>query len=223
MVLLALAIAAAAMQPPAAGAGTRAGEWSVGSVVEPESTEEVKAAVAVTATGFPLAVAREPGGQRVLGILRLPPADQDFLDDTRSVAIQIDDGPRLEPKYLGGSLKSSTFFLWDGLGEPVIGPLRDLMEARQRIRVQYPLAGGGYKVVELATVGAKTAIAEALGVLAEVTPAARELALARQEAVERCFGETKAKERDRCLERLSGCAQADSVAALQSCVASGKK
>ena len=222
MLWLALAIAAA-IQPPAAGVVARAGEWSIGSVVEPESVEEVKAAVVATAAGFTLAVAREPGGQRVIGILRLPPPDQDFLDDTRSVAIQIDDGPRLEPSRVGGGLKSSTFFLWDGVGEPVVGPLRDLMEARQRIRVQYPLAGGGYKVIELATIGAKAAIAAALGVPAEVTAPARELALARQEAVERCLGETKPKERDRCLEQLSGCAQADSAQALRTCLASSKK
>ena len=124
-------------------------------MVEPESVEEVRAAVVQTAAGFTFAVAREPGGNRVLGILRLPPADQDMLDDTRSVQIQIDDGARLEPPRVGGGLKSTTFFLWDGVGEPVVGPLRDLMEARQRIRVQYSLAGGGYKLIELAATGAK--------------------------------------------------------------------
>jgi hypothetical protein len=192
-------------------------------VLEPESVEEVPAAMVETKAGFTFAVAREPGGTRVLGILRLPPADQDMLDDTRSVQIQIDDGARLEPSRIGGGLKSTTFFLWDGLGEPVLGPLRDLMEARQRVRVQYSLAGGGYKLIELAATGAKEAIASVLGVAAEVTPAARDLATARQDAIDRCLAETKSKDRDRCLERLAGCAEAATAEALRSCIAGAKK
>ncbi len=192
-------------------------------MVEPESVEEVRAAVVQTADGFTFAVAREPAGNRVLGILRLPPPDQDLLDDSRSVQIQIDDAARFEPPRVGGGLKSTTFFLWDGVGEPVVGPLRDLMEARQRIRVQYSLAGGGYKQIELAATGVKATIATVLGVAAEVTPAARDLAMARQEAVERCLGETKTKDRDRCLERLAGCAEAATADALRSCVAGSKK
>jgi hypothetical protein len=199
------------------------GAWSVGTVVEPESVEEVRAAMVSTADGFTLAVAREPGGSRVLGILRLPPADKDFLDDTLGVQIQIDEGPRLAPTRIGGGLKSSTFFLWDGAGEPVVGPLRDLMEAKERVRLQYPLAGGGYKVIALPAAGAKSAIATALGVAEEVTPEARDLAVARQEAVERCLGESKAKDRDKCLERLSGCAGEATADALRACIASAKK
>jgi hypothetical protein len=174
------------------------GAWSVGTVVEPDSVEEVRAAMVATADGFTLAVAREPGGSRVLGVLRLPPADKDFLDDALGVQIQIDDGARLEPTRLGGGLKSSTFFLWDGVGEPVVGPLRDLMEA-------------------------KSAIATVLGVPEEVTPEARDLALARQEAVERCLGESKAKDRDRCLERLAACAAEAEADRLRDCIASAKK
>jgi hypothetical protein len=226
---LAIAIAAAApavssKQPPAADQSKiGAGAWSAANVLEPESVEEVPAAVVETAAGFTFAVAREPGASRVLGILRLPPADQDMLDDTRSVQIQIDDGPRLEPPRIGGGLKSTTFFLWDGVGEPVLGPLRDLMEARQRIRVQYSLAGGGYKQIELAATGAKAAIASVLGVAEEVTPEARDLALARQEAIDRCLAEAKSKDRDRCLERLAGCAEAATADALRSCIAGAKK
>jgi hypothetical protein len=191
-------------------------------VVEPESVDEVDAAVVATASGFTFAVAREPGGQRVLGILRLPPADQDMLDDARPVQIQIDDGRRLEPPRIGGGLKSTTFFLWDGVGEPVVGPLRDLMEARQRILVQYPLAGGGYKQIELAATGVKSAIASVLGVAEEVTPEARDLAVARQQAVEVCLAESKDKERDRCLERLAGCAGAETPDQLRSCLSGAK-
>ena len=93
--LLAIWIASApaltAIEPapePAPGSGS----WSSGVVVEPESVEEVKAAVATTAAGHTLAVAREPGSQRVIGILRLPPPDQDFLDEGRPPVLQIDDG-----------------------------------------------------------------------------------------------------------------------------------
>ena len=141
---LAMAIAAAgavALAQPADESRVGAGAWSAGTVVEPESVEEVRAAVVKTAAGFTFAIAREPAGDRVLGILRLPPADQDMLDDSRSVQIQIDEAARFEPARAGGGLKSTTFFLWDGVGEPVVGPLRDLMEAGQRIRVQYSLAG----------------------------------------------------------------------------------
>ena len=87
---LAIAIAAAApavssKQPPAADQSKiGAGAWSAANVLEPESVEEVPAAVVETAAGFTFAVAREPGASRVLGILCLPPADQDMLDDTRS-------------------------------------------------------------------------------------------------------------------------------------------
>jgi hypothetical protein len=209
-------------EPPAAQPESGSGSWSAGLVVEPESVEEVDAAMVATAAGLTFAVAREPGGQRVLGILRLPPADQDMLDDARSVQIQIDDGPRLEPSRIGGGLKSTTFFLWDGVGEPVVGPLRDLMEARRRILVQYPLAGGGYKLIELGAGGVKSAIAAVLGVAEEVTPEARDLALARQQAVEVCLAETKTKDRDRCLERLAGCAGAATADALASCLAGSK-
>ena len=199
------------------------GAWSAGTAVEPESVEEVRAALVSTADGFTLAVAREPAGSRAIGILRLPPADKDFLDEALGVQIQIDDGARLEPTRLGGGLKSSTFFLWDGVGEPVVGPLRDLMEAKERVRLQYPLAGGGYKVIELPAAGARSAIATVLGVKEEVTPEARDLALARQEAIERCLGESKAKDRDKCLERLAGCAGEATAATLRSCIASAKK
>lgn len=195
----------------------------MGTAVEPESVEEVRAATVENAAGFTLAIAREPGGERVIGILRLPPKDQDFLDDARSVGIRIDDGPRFEPPRLGGGLKSATFFLWDGTGDPALGPLRDLMEATKRIVVQYPLAGGGHKEIALAASGAKGAIAEALGVAEEVSPEARELAVARQEAVERCLSEEKSKERDRCLERLAGCAGASTAEDLRSCAAGAKK
>ena len=222
-ITIAAAAGAVARAQPADDSKIGAGAWSAGTVVEPESVEEVRAALVKTAAGFTFAIAREPAGDRVLGILRLPPADQDMLDDSRSVQIQIDEAPRFEPARAGGGLKSTTFFLWDGVGEPVVGPLRDLMEARQRIRVQYSLAGGGYKQIELAATGAKAAIASVLGVAEEVTPAARDLALARQEAIERCLGETKTKDRDRCLERLAGCAEAATADALRSCIAGAKK
>ena len=88
------ALPAMAAAPPASEPKPGSGSWSVGPVVEPESVEEVNAAMVVTATGFSFAIAREPGGQRVLGILRLPPGDQDMLDETRSVEIQIDDATR---------------------------------------------------------------------------------------------------------------------------------
>jgi hypothetical protein len=215
--------AVAAPPPPPADGGLPAGSWSAGKVVEPESVEEVPAAVTSSRSGFTVAVAREPGGQRVLGILRLPPADQDFLDDARSVQLQIDDGVRVEPPRIGGGLKSSTFLLWDGVGEPVLGPLRDLMEARGRVRVQYPLAGGGYKVVDFGAGGVKEAIAAVLGVAREVTPEARDLAKARQDAVETCLSEGKTKDRDRCLERLAGCRDAGTPDALRTCIAAARK
>ncbi len=62
-----------------------------------------------------------------------------------------------------------------------------------------------------------------LGVAEEVTPAARDLAPARQEAIDRCLAETKTKDRDRCLERLAGCAEAATAEALRSCIAGAKK
>jgi hypothetical protein len=219
-----IAAASPAVAAPQPGSEPKpgSGSWSAGLVVEPESVEEVNAAMVATAAGFTFAVAREPGGQRVLGILRLPPADQDMLDDARSVQIQIDDGRRLEPPRIGGGLKSTTFFLWDGVGEPVVGPLRDLMEARERILVQYPLAGGGYKLIELGASGVKSAIAAVLGVAEEVAPEARDLAVARQQAVEVCLTEAKTRERDRCLERLAGCVEAATADALKSCIAGGK-
>jgi hypothetical protein len=96
------------------------------------------------------------------------------------------------------------------------------MEARRRVLVQYPLAGGGYKLIELGAGGVKSVIAAVLGVAEEVTPEARDLALARQQAVEICLGETKAKDRDRCLERLAGCADAATADALKNCVAGSR-
>jgi hypothetical protein len=197
-------------------------EWSAGKALEPESVEEVRAAL-ISADGFMLAIAREPGGDRVIGILRLPHGGLDFLDEGRPLSLRIDDGPRFEPPRVGGGLKSTTFFLWDGAGEPAVGPLRDLMEARDRILVQYPLAGGGHKEIVFPAVGAKRVIASVLGVSEEVSPQARELAVARQEAIERCLGEEKAKDRDRCLERLAGCAAATSAEDLRSCVGGAKK
>jgi hypothetical protein len=208
--ILALAVGASA----AAGAE----EWTARSAVEPESAEEVRAATVTNAAGFTLAIAREPGGERIIGILRLPPADQDLLDDARSLGIRIDDGPRFEPPRAGGGLKSATFFLWDGIGEPAIGPLRDLMEARDHIVMQYPLAGGGHKEIALAAKGAKAAIASVLGVAAEVSAPVRALAIARQEAVERCLADDKPKERDRCLERLAGCAGAATAEEMRGCL-----
>lgn len=222
--LLALALphrAAPAENPPPATSTTEE-RWSIATVVEPESVEEVPAAVVRARGGFVLAVAREPGGERVIGVVRLPPADQDFLDDARSVELQVDDQPGLEPRRLGGGLKSSTFFLWDGVGEPALGPLRDLMEARERIVVRYPLAGGGHKEIAFPATGAKAAIAQVLGVAEDTAPAAHELALARQEAVERCLSADKPKERDRCLEGLAGCAEAATADALRACLGAGR-
>ena len=213
----------AAEPPPAqapADPGTDADvAWTASTVVEPESVEEVSAAVIQSRDGFVLAVGREPASGRVLGIFRLPPADQDFLDEGRGLELTIDDSPRLAARRHGGGLKSATFVLWDGVGEPVLGPLRDLMEARQRIVVAYPLAGGGHKEIALPAVGARTAIARALGVAEEVTPAARELAVERQRAVEQCLDQEKPKERDRCLETLAGCAEAATVEDLRACLA----
>jgi hypothetical protein len=192
-------------------------------VVEPDSLDDVKAARVESAGGLVLAVAREPGAERVIGILRLAPADQDFLDESSSLELQIDDGPRLAPLRLGGGLKSLTFVLWDGVGEPVLGPLRDLMEARDRVAVLYPLAGGGHKEVVLPAAGAKSAIAGALGVAEEVAPAAHELATARQQAVEGCLEEGRPKDRDRCFERLASCGEARTADELRSCLAGAKK
>src|SRR5688572_19264504 len=96
-----LAMAGQPAAEPKPGSGAPDGAWSVGTVVEPESVEDVRAALATTADGFTLAVAREPTGSRVIGILRLPPADRDFLDEALGIELQIDDGPRLEPKRLG--------------------------------------------------------------------------------------------------------------------------
>ena len=78
--------------PPA---GASAG-WSAATVVEPETVEEVPAALVRHSSGLVLAIAREPGGERVMGILRLAPADQDFLDETRAPVLRLDDGPRFE-------------------------------------------------------------------------------------------------------------------------------
>ena len=205
-----------AQAPPAAA-------WSAGTVVEPESVEEVPAALVRNDAGFVLAIAREPGGERVIGIFRLPPADQDFLDEGRPLEIEVDGGAAFAPRRLGGGLKSQSFSLWDGVGEPVIGPLRDLMEARDGLIVRYPLAGGGHKEVELSAAGAKEAIAKVLGVAAEVGDEARALAVARQEAVEGCLRAEKPKERDRCLERLATCAESATADDLRSCLATLKK
>ena len=67
------------------------------------------------------------------------------------------------------------------------------MEARQRIRVQYSLAGGGYKQIELAATGAKAAIASVLGVAEEVTPA--ETSSGAAGAIDRRLAEAKSKDR----------------------------
>ncbi|HVR29286.1 MAG TPA: hypothetical protein VMS86_07085 [Thermoanaerobaculia bacterium] len=219
----ALAAVLAATGSAANAEAKASGSWSAGTVVEPETVEELTAALVQSSAGLVLAIAREPGGTRVLGILRLPPTDQDFLDDSRSPALGVDDGPRFEPRRLGSSLKSVSFVLWDGVGEPVLGLLRDLMDARRRIVVAYPLAGGGYKEVELPVAGARAAIARVLGVAEEVAPEARELAAARQEAVERCLAEEKSKLRDRCLERLAGCAEAATGEELRACVSDARK
>jgi hypothetical protein len=56
-----------------------------------------------------------------------------------------------------------------------------------------------------------------------VPPEALALATARQEAIDRCFGEAKSKDRDRCLERLASCKDATTADALRSCLASAKK
>jgi hypothetical protein len=225
-IALALAWPASAQQeaqpPSPAQPGEASGGWAAATVIEPESLEEVRAAAVTNADGFTLAVARQPGGERVIGILRLPAADPDFLDEGRPLEIQLDDGRRLEAARLGGSLKSVSFFLWDGVGEPALGPLRDLMEASRRIVIEYPLAGGGHKQAAFVATGVKAAVAAVLGVAEEVSAEARALALARQEAVEGCLAEAKSKDRDRCLERLAGCADAATAEALHGCLASSK-
>jgi hypothetical protein len=218
--LLVFVVTVAGLQPetqptPSATAGEH---WTAGTVVEPESVEEVPAALVRNADGFVLAVAREPGSERAIGILRLPPSDRDFLDESRTLELQIDDRPALSPTRLGGGLKSSTFFLWDGEGEPALGPLRDLMDASERVVVRYPLSGGGHKEIALGVAGVKEAIATVLAIAADVAPEARELARARQDAVEGCLAADKPKERDRCLERLAGCAEAATAEALTECL-----
>ncbi len=195
----------------------RGQEWQRGVTVDPDSVEELTAAVVENAAGFHFAVARATASERTLGFFRLPASDRDFLDPRRPLTARIDEEPARQLVRVAGGLKSLSFRLWDGQGEPVIGPLRELMEGRE-ITFEYPLHGGGHKNVTLPLLGAKAVIADVLGVQEEIDTIARDLAMARTEAVEGCLAIAKKKAREKCMTSLVECKDAASADELQSCL-----
>ena len=115
------------------------------------------------------------------------------------------------------------FLVWGGLGEPLRGTLRDLMNGSSVV-VQYPLYGGGDKETRFALLGAKQTLADVLSIPTEVDPTALALADEREKALDECFAVEKKKHRPRCMDRLGECwsTAADSAFELRACLGAGK-
>jgi hypothetical protein len=193
-----------------AAAGGTAG-WEARLEQDLVSGSAIEAAVGTSREGLTFAVMRQPIDSRVVGLLRLPAGNQDFFDASRPFSLRIDALPSRQIQRLDGELRSVSIVLWDGVGEPVLGPLRELMEGEELV-IEYPLYGGGFKLAHFPLAGARDTIVMTLGVRATVSAeekaqaAAFDAALA--SAVESCLALEKDKAKERCFARLGACRDA---------------